>query len=190
MARYAGLLRGVSPSNAKMAELARSFEDAGFEQVATVLSSGNVVFGARAASAASLEKRAEAAMAARLGRAFPTIVRPVDRLREILATDPYASTRLPTGAKRIVTFLRRAPTASLALPITRDGATIVAATGAEVYTAYVPSEKGAAFMTLIEETFGVEVTTRTWDTVAKIVAASDRVADARGPKPKPKAQPG
>jgi hypothetical protein len=40
--------------------------------------------------------------------------------------------------------------------------------GGEVFTAYVPSPKGPVFMTLIEQTFGKEVTTRTWDTVAKV----------------------
>ena len=47
MPRYVAFLRGVSPMNAKMAELKRCFEHAGFEEVKTVLSSGNVVFTAR-----------------------------------------------------------------------------------------------------------------------------------------------
>ena len=33
--------------------------------------------------------------------------------------------------------------------------------------AYVPSPRGAAFMTLIEKAFGKDVTTRTWGTVAR-----------------------
>jgi hypothetical protein len=39
------------------------------------------------------------------------------------------------------------------------------------YSAYVPNPKGAAFMTLIEKTFGKAVTTRTWDTIAKVARA-------------------
>jgi uncharacterized protein (DUF1697 family) len=62
MPRYVAFLRGVSPMNAKMPELRRCFEAAGFTDVKTVLSSGNVVFGARAASEAALERRAENAM--------------------------------------------------------------------------------------------------------------------------------
>ena len=34
--------------------------------------------------------------------------------------------------------------------------------------AYVPGAKGPVFMTLIEKTFGKDVTTRTWDTVQKV----------------------
>ena len=44
MPRYAAFLRGVTPMNAAMPELKRAFEDAGFTDVVTVLSSGTVVF--------------------------------------------------------------------------------------------------------------------------------------------------
>lgn len=166
--RYAAFLRGVSPMNAKMPELKRAFECAGFSDVRTLLSSGNLVFGARAASPASIERKAEAAMKEELGVAFLTIVRPVEALRAILARDPYRSFRLAAGSKRVVTFLRGEPPAKLALPIELDGARILAVAGAEVFSAYVPGPRGPVFMSLIEKTFGKDVTTRTWDTVRKV----------------------
>src|SRR5512136_2798785 len=98
MPRYAAFLRGVMPTNAKMAELRASFEAAGFTEVSTVLSSGNVLFDARSASPSSLERRAEAAMKERLGRSFLTIVRPLGALRSLVADDPYRAFRLPPGA--------------------------------------------------------------------------------------------
>src|SRR5512143_3016236 len=103
------------PTNAKMADLKKAFEAAGFTDVSTVLSSGNVLFDARAASPASLERRAEAAMRERLGRSFLTIVRPVDALRSLVADDPYRRFRVPPGAKRIVTFLRTPATPAIPL---------------------------------------------------------------------------
>src|SRR5439155_994243 len=89
MPRYAAFLRGVMPVNAKMSDLKKAFEAAGFTDVKTILGSGNVVFSARAASEASLQQRAEAAMAERLGRTFLTIIRPIDALRDLLASDAY-----------------------------------------------------------------------------------------------------
>jgi uncharacterized protein (DUF1697 family) len=168
VARYAAFLRSVSPMNAKMAELKRAFEAAGFEDVKTVLSSGNVVFGAPTASESSLQHEAEAAMMAHLGRTFLTIVRPIDALREMLASDPYKRFRLKPETKRIVTFLQDRPRSKPKLPIELEGARILAIRGAEVFSAYTPSPRGAVFMTLIEKTFGKEVTTRTWETVAKV----------------------
>jgi uncharacterized protein (DUF1697 family) len=168
MPRYAAFLRGVSPMNAKMPQLKAAFEAAGFTGVKTVLSSGNVVFSARKASETSLERKAQAEMRKQLGHDFLTIVRPVEALREMLASDPYKDFRLAAGAKRIVTFLRGRPKAELKLPIELDGARILCMEGGEIFSAYVPSPKGAVFMTLIEKTFGRELTTRTWDTVAKV----------------------
>ena len=159
------------PMNAKMADLKQAFEAAGFTDVKTVLGSGNVAFSARAASEASLQGKAEAAMLEQLGHTFLTIVRPVDALDALLAADPYRRFRLSAAAKRIVTFLRDKPKAKLRLPIEMDGARILAMKGREIFSAYLPNPKGPVFMTLIDKTFGKEQTTRTWDTVAKVARA-------------------
>jgi uncharacterized protein (DUF1697 family) len=157
--------------NAKMPALKQAFETAGFSEVKTVLSSGNVVFDARRTSELVLQRKAEAAMRDKLGQTFLTIVRPVEMLQELLASDPYRAFRLEPSAKRIVTFLRDEPTASLMLPIELEGARLLALRGKELFSAYVPSPKGAVFMTLIERTLGKELTTRTWDTVGKVARA-------------------
>ena len=184
MTRYAAFLRGVTPMNAKMLDLKRAFEAAGFADVKTVLSSGNVVFSAPTASAATLERKAEAAMRKHLGHAFPTIVRPVDALRRRLAADPYRSFRLKPASKRVVTFLRGRPEARVALPMGLHGARILCRKGREVFSAYVPSPRGPVFMTLIEKTLGKQLTTRTWETVMK-VARADAGRPAGGASSRP-----
>ena len=75
---------------------------------------------------------------------------------------------MPSAAKRIVTFLRDEPRTGLALPAELHGARILAVKDSEVFSAYLPTPKGPVFMTLIEKTFGKEVTTRTWQTVSKV----------------------
>jgi uncharacterized protein (DUF1697 family) len=167
MPRYVAFLRGVSPLNAKMPDLKRCFEEAGFTDVRTLLASGNVVFTSASSSEAALAQRAEQAMNERLARGFATIVRPVTRLQELIATDPFAGFELAADAKRVVTFLRRPPAAEVSLPLELDGARILKATGGEVFTAYVPSPKGPVFMSLLERNFGTDITTRTIDTVRK-----------------------
>jgi len=170
MPRYVAFLRGVSPVNAQMPALKRCFEAAGFADVRTILSSGNVAFDARATSLPELERRAEKAMHAGLGRSFGTIVRSARYLQELLASDPFGEFALPPQAKRVVTFLRRRET-GLALPIERDGASIMKVLGSEAFSAYVPGPKGPVFMILLERTFGTDVTTRTLDTVRKCASA-------------------
>lgn len=171
MPRFVAFLRGVSPMNAKMAELRKCFETAGFTNVRTVLSSGNVVFDARAASESTLQRKAEAAMEAALGRSFLAFVRPVSHLAALLASDPFAPHGVPAHAKRVVSFLRDARAPKVALPLAQHQSSVLCMVGREVFSAYVPTDNGPVFMRLIESTFGKDITTRTWDTVAKCAAA-------------------
>ena len=170
MPRYVALLRGVSPMNARMPDLKACFESIGFTDVKTVLSSANVVFTSNKKSEPALVRSIESGMANHLSRSFPVIVRTTEHLLAMLRTDPYSGFISP-NAKRVVTFLSQPHPESLLLPIELDGAQILAVNGSEVFTAYVPNERGPIFMTLIEKTFGKSVTTRTWDTVKKCGAA-------------------
>jgi uncharacterized protein (DUF1697 family) len=156
-----------------MPELKRAFELAGFSDVVTVLSSGNVVFSARTASEAVIARKAEAAMKKQLGSAFYTIVRSVEFLQRLLESDPYSAFKLKPGSKRVVTFLTDVPQPKPKLPIELDGARILSVVGSEAFTAYLPSPKGPVFMTLLQKTFGKDITTRTWDTVSKLAKQSD-----------------
>ena len=170
MKRYAAFLRGVMPTNCKMADLKQAFEAAGFTDVRTVLGSGNVAFSAPAAPTARLERQAEAAMDQHLGKRFLTIVRSVDELEQLLATDPYKG-KVPPAAKRNVTFLRAAPATKLK-PAAEESAWLVGLKGREVFSAHIPNNpKGPVFMVMIEKALGKEQTTRTWQTVEKVAKA-------------------
>ena len=154
-----------------MPDLKLCFEDAGFTNVKTVLSSGNVIFDSRPSTDAALERRAEAQMQARLGRVFVTFVRRTKFLRELLESDPYARFVLAPDSKRVVSFLRRNVASVPPLPIELGQARILDVGQREVFAAYTPSDNGPEFMRLIEGTFGREITTRTWETVRKCAAA-------------------
>ena len=168
--RYAAFLRGVTPVNVTMGGLKRAFEAAGFKNVRTILASGNVLFDAPKASTETLERKAEAAMKETLGKAFMTIVRPVDELRKLLASDPYAGLQVDPEAKRVVTFLR-APNVSLELPVEEEGARVLLLRGNNLFTAYLPGPATPVFMKLIEKAAGKEQTTRTWLTLEKVARA-------------------
>lgn len=167
MPRYAAFLRGVSPTNAKMPDLKRALEAAGFEGVTTLLSSGNIVFEAAKASNESLEKKVEAAIQKSVGKSFLCMVRSIDELRSLVESDPFKGVRMKPDTKRVVTFLRNPPT-GVKLPIEQDDARVLRLTGNTLFTCYVPNAKGPVFMTLIEKAVGREQTTRTWQTVEKV----------------------
>ena len=153
--------------NARMPVLKACFEAAGFTEVRTMLSSGNVVFNARSSSLATLERRAEKAMQSGLDRTFDTFVRPAEYLQDFIESEPFAEFNLLPTAKRVVTFLQDQAPHVLELPITRDEASILKVIGSEVLCAYIPGPKGPTFMGLLERTLGTAITTRTLETVRK-----------------------
>lgn len=172
MPRYAALLRGVMPTNCKMADLKKALETAGFTDVKTVIASGNAVFSTRKAAEKSIAAKAEAAMQEVMGRTFMTIVRSIDDLQSILDRDFFAGERLPANAKRNVTFLSAPPRTKPKLPLELRGAKMCAIEGDVAYTWYVPIAVDPAFMVLIDKTFEKNCTTRTWETVGRIVKAA------------------
>lgn len=167
MQHYAAFLRGVGPTNAQMPALRRAFEKAGFTDVRTLLSSGNLVFSAKKTPVGYLQRTAEAAMQESLGKTFLTVVRSIDDLRALLESDPFKGHRMAPEAKRVVTFLRDTPGA-VKLPVEMDGARILTMQGNHAFTTYVPKPGDPVFMKLIEKTFGKAQTTRTWQTVEKV----------------------
>lgn len=172
MPRYAALLRGVMPMNCKMADLRKALESAGFTDVKTVIASGNAVFNARKAPEAAIAKKCEAAMTKVMGRSFTTFVRSIDDLQAILDRDYFSREKLPANAKRNVTFIMDPPPTKPKLPVELRGARICALEGDVAYTYYVPNYVDPSFMVLIEKTFGKNVTTRTWETIGRIVKAA------------------
>lgn len=168
MPRYVALLRGVSPMNLKMPDLKRALEVAGFTNVKTLLSSGNVAFDARKASEAALAAKIEKTLETTVGRTFVTFVRSQEDLLALLEADAFKVFKIKPGEKKVVTFQREVPKMKIKLPIEQDGGRLLALRGREAYTVYIPGHpKGPGFMGVLEKTFGKDQTTRTWDTVRK-----------------------
>lgn len=167
MPRFVCFLRGVTPQNLKMADLRASLMQAGFAEVRTVLSSGNVVFDAAESDISTIEHFVEAAVQRHVGRTFYAIVRSSNSLQRFLDASPFAPFHISAGEKRVITFARSIPAKGLHLPIEQDGVRILSVSNTEVLTAYTPHPKGPVFMDLIKRTFGSDITTRTLDTVAK-----------------------
>lgn len=95
MSRWIALLRGVNVNGitVRSADLAALFRDLGFEQVRTVLASGNVRFDAPAdpspAARAELKARIEAGLTERFGYEAWIVLLPHEALSEIIEGYPF-----------------------------------------------------------------------------------------------------
>ena len=92
MARYAAFLRGINLGRNRRiagADLRAAFGEAGFEDVATFRTSGNVVFDGRG-TAAALQSRAEKGLVDATGHEVAVFLRGEREVRAIARKEPFA----------------------------------------------------------------------------------------------------
>ena len=92
--RYVALLRGINVGTAKrvsMADLRRLFEDLGYEDVRTLLNSGNVVFTIPRAASRDHSARVQKAIADRLDITSRVVVLTKREVAEAVADNPFRS---------------------------------------------------------------------------------------------------
>ncbi len=114
--QFTAFLRAVNVGGrvVTMDRLRALFEAMGFDDVATVIASGNVVFSTSRRSAERLEREIEAALRDALGYEVATFLRTRAELEAILAFDPVPLLPPPPQADGVlaVAFLKAPPTAS------------------------------------------------------------------------------
>ncbi|MGF7124434.1 DUF1697 domain-containing protein [Rhodococcus sp. TAF43] len=91
MTRYVSLLRGINVGgiNIKMADLSRVFTELGFDDVKTVLASGNVLFSSDSTDIPALKSDIEAALRAAFGYEAWVFVLSTETLARIVASYPF-----------------------------------------------------------------------------------------------------
>lgn len=109
---HAAFLRGINLGNRrpKMAELRDHFEAMGFDDVATFLASGNVLFHHDGSDRAALEAEIESNLEAALGYDVATFVRPLPELATLVERDVVTGAT-EEGFTPHVVFLRQPPEA-------------------------------------------------------------------------------
>ena len=104
MTRYAALLRGVNVGgvNLKMAEVAKSFTEAGFTDVKTILASGNVLL-TSGSGVVGVRKKAETALRDAFGYDAWVLAYDLETVRAI--SDAFPFEREVDGIQSYVTFV-------------------------------------------------------------------------------------
>lgn len=175
MTSYAALLRGIMPSkpNMRNERLRAVFDGLGFDAVASVLASGNIVFRTDRADPAELEDRIHDALARELDITGGGIVREYQLLRDLLDRDPFEGRTHSRETYLTATFLKFATPADTELPDDPDPMTRVIGYDphARVFLAVIDNStpKAPDFMAWLQRTHGKGITTRTWLSVQRVV---------------------
>jgi uncharacterized protein (DUF1697 family) len=172
--RYAVLLRGINLGRAKrvgMADLRALLEEAGFEDVATLLQSGNVVLSSGSSSAA-VAKSVEEAIRSRLELDVAAVVRTAAEIRAVVESDPLVDVA-GDGSRYVVAFMASKPGPELEelLGSVDAGDDRYAVRGRELFVWCPHGQMKSPLMTALGKAKGGPVTTvRNWNTVQKLNA--------------------
>ncbi|MEO6394976.1 MAG: DUF1697 domain-containing protein [Devosia sp.] len=174
MTRYAAFLRGVNlgKRTVKSAELKAAFEAMGFDNVKTLLASGNVLFDARASK--SLQTKIEAGLHSQFGFVVGTVLRSLDELRAMVATDPFSGASEDFSKKLyLLMFAEDLPKGFTIKGVANDYEFPLVNRREIAMIGYrKPDGNYSAGLLGIEKMLpkGMLVTTRNWNTILKAVA--------------------
>ena len=179
MNRYVALLRGINVGGHKkvpMAQLRALLEAQGFEDVVTLLQSGNAVFSSKKkVPPARLERQLEEALEAALGFGVEVLVRTRDELAAAIAANPLPGAD-EQPSRFAVTFLSAAPEPArlAALDPAAYAPDEFRVVGRELYARF-PQGMGRSKLAAVLSSprLGVTATARNWSTVTKLLALAD-----------------
>jgi uncharacterized protein (DUF1697 family) len=157
-----------------MPKLRSALQEAGFEDVATYVQSGNVVLTSRD-SAAKVARSVERLIKKEFGLQIPVVVRTRAQLAQVVERNPLA--KVAKNPKRYqVSFLDKKPTTALLRELEDLAASgeRVVASGREIY-AWHPEgvARSKLWAALAGKGLGVTATARNWTTVTKLLELAD-----------------
>jgi len=187
MTAYVAFLRAVNVggrNKVPMARLRDALTDAGLEEVATVLQSGNVVFRSRK-SAAAVAKAVGGAIEEAFALKIGVVIRSAAELAAVAANNPFldGGDDDPDPKSLHVAVLSARPTAAAVAKLDpgRSPPDAFVVHGREVYLSY-PNGSGRSKLTLdyLEKTLGVTGTARNWRTVQRLATLLEAEREAEG----------
>jgi uncharacterized protein (DUF1697 family) len=175
---YVALLRGISPSNPNMRNenLRKVFEELGFSNVRTVISSGNVLFETQSTDFPGLERNIENALFEKLGFKSTAIIKSKDELNLLVSKNPFTDLEDTPESRFNVTFLKSTTETDLEFPYhsNDNGFTVLCCYERVIFSiVYLKFSKTPVLMHWLEKEFGKEITTRTWRTMGRIIKKLD-----------------
>ena len=178
MTTWVALLRGVNVGGhtVKMDRLRELFAELGLARVRTYIASGNVFFAAEEGEdRAALTRRIEEHLELALGWRCAVMLRTVEELEAVLASDPFDDIEKTDDNRFYVMFLAAPLPDDLELPhrSPQGDIEVVAATPGEAFVvAHHAPGRAADPGAYLAKTLGTTSTARFWHTTAKILAAA------------------
>ena len=176
--RYVALLRGINVGGKRpvpMADLRETFTAAGFDDVATYIQSGNVVFSTDQ-PATDLEGRIEVALDERFDGPIPVVVRSLRQVRSVVRSAPAGFGERPDEFHSDVIFLKSPLTPAAAMKVVqlREGVDRAWAGTGVLYFARLSERRTQSRLSKVMGTPEYRLmTVRNWNTTTRLLAMLD-----------------
>lgn len=184
MATYVALLRGINVGGKnliKMSVLKACFEEAGFEDVATYIQSGNVLFRS-SGSGSSLARRIESMLGATFDYRGIVVVRSHAQMRALVERAPPGFGADPATYRYDVIFLKEPITASVALkkvPARQDVDDVYPGRGVLYFSRLISRAAQSHLSKVISLPIYQSMTIRNWNTTTRLLRMMDEIARTR-----------
>jgi uncharacterized protein (DUF1697 family) len=183
MPKYIALIRGINVGGHNlltMSDLRDLLESLKFDEVKSLLQSGNLLFNARRRSSAELERLLETETTKRLNATVDFFVRTSAELETIIGHNPFPKEAENDPGHLLVLCLKKEPGPRTvgALQAAIQGREVVRRDGKQLYIVY-PDGIGRSKLTnaLLEKKLGTRVTGRNWNTIVKLAALAKKAED-------------
>jgi uncharacterized protein (DUF1697 family) len=178
MTRYIALLRGINVGGNKMvsmADLRALLSKMGFDDVQTLLQSGNVVFSGPKKSPAALERDLEAALEKALKMTVDFHVRTADEWRKVIDANPFTAEAKTDPGRLLVTCYKSPldPAKVKAAQAAITGPEKLRADGRHLYMTFPDGQGNSKAAVVVGKILGGG-TGRNWNTVLKLAAVCDK----------------
>lgn len=154
-----------------MAGLRQEMAKIGFENVKTLLNSGNVIFDGSAKRETNLEEEIATHLVQVFGFAIPVLVRKAEEIIELIKANPFSNIAVTRDIRLYVSFLKETPEENVTLPwISEDKSFRIIAVRNRIVCSVLDlsATKTPTGMDFLEKLFGKNITTRNWNTLIRI----------------------
>jgi len=179
MPRYVALLRGINVGGKnpiKMPALRACFEANGFEDVATYIQSGNVLFASPQTRSSALVDRLEAMLGDAFGYQATVVVRSHRQLRDVIERAPAGFGSEPATYRYDVIFLKEPLTAKAAMKHVPTNPAVDRATagsGVLYFSRLTARATQSRLNKIVGSPIYPSLTIRNWNTTTKLLALLD-----------------
>jgi uncharacterized protein (DUF1697 family) len=172
--KYVAFLRGINVGGhhkVPMAELRKELEGLNFENVLTMLNTGNILFDTNTGDGEQLERLISKHLEKTFGFPIPAILRTSKAISELIDLDPFKNITVTKEHRLYISFLRKDVNANFKIPWTSEDGSyqIISKLGNTIISVLdLSRSKTPKAMDALENFFGKDITTRNWNTIKRI----------------------